>query len=84
MVIPWVGFPLSRLLELVEPKAEATHVALETYHDVRQMPDSIYAGIELLCVVKSDIRDPVAFAVVVGTLLVYRVVKAAGTGKAKG
>jgi methionine sulfoxide reductase catalytic subunit len=47
MVIPWVGFPLSRLLELVEPKAEATHVAFETYHDVRQMPDSIYAGIEL-------------------------------------
>jgi len=47
MVIPWVGFPLSRLLDLVEPKAGATHVAFETYHDVRQMPDSIYAGIEL-------------------------------------
>ncbi len=47
MVIPWVGFPLSRLLELVEPTSAATHVAFETYHDVRQMPDSIYAGIDL-------------------------------------
>ena len=47
MVIPWVGFPLARLLEMVEPKSQATHVAFETYHDIRQMPDSIYAGIEL-------------------------------------
>jgi len=47
MVIPWAGFPLSRLLEKVEPKSGAKYVAFETYHDIRQMPDSIYAGIEL-------------------------------------
>ena len=47
MVIPWIGFPLSSLLESVEPKSSATHVAFETYHDVRQMPDSIYSGLDL-------------------------------------
>jgi methionine sulfoxide reductase catalytic subunit len=47
MVIPWVGFPLSRLLSRVEPASKATHVAFETYHDVKQMPDSRFAGIDL-------------------------------------
>ncbi|MCB1079009.1 MAG: protein-methionine-sulfoxide reductase catalytic subunit MsrP [Verrucomicrobiae bacterium] len=47
MVIPWVGFPLAKLLDLVEPMGNATHVAFESYHDPRQMPDSIYAGIDL-------------------------------------
>ena len=47
MVIPWVGFPLSKLLALVEPKSEAKYVAFETYYDVAQMPDSGSAGIDL-------------------------------------
>lgn len=47
MVIPWVGFPLSRLLSLVEPMSNATHVAFETYHDIKQMPNSDSAGIAL-------------------------------------
>ena len=47
MVIPWVGFPLSQLLKKVEPQSSATHVAFESYHDIKQMPDSIYAGIDL-------------------------------------
>lgn len=47
MVIPWVGFPLSRLLAMVEPTANATHVAFETYFDIKQMPDSPFAGIDL-------------------------------------
>ena len=47
MVIPWVGFPLSKLLNLVEPKSEAKYVAFETYYDVAQMPDSGSAGIDL-------------------------------------
>ena len=47
MVIPWVGFPLSRLLKMVEPTSNATHVAFETYYDVKQMPDSDSAGIDL-------------------------------------
>lgn len=33
MVIPWVGFPLAKLLDLVEPQSGATHVAFETYYD---------------------------------------------------
>ncbi len=47
MVIPWVGFPLSRLLAMVEPMSQATHVAFETYYDIKQMPESPYAGIDL-------------------------------------
>lgn len=38
MVIPWAGFPLSRLLASVEPLAKAKYVAFETLHDSRQMP----------------------------------------------
>jgi sulfoxide reductase catalytic subunit YedY len=38
MVIPWIGFPLWRLLEEVEPTAEAKYVRLETLHDPAQMP----------------------------------------------
>ena len=47
MVIPWVGFPLSKLLNQVEPLSTATHVAFETYFNIKQMPDSRYAGIDL-------------------------------------
>ena len=38
MVIPWIGFPLSRLIALAEPKSNARFVAFETLHDPRQMP----------------------------------------------
>ena len=38
MVIPWEGFPLSQLLELVEPKSEAKYVRFETLLDPKQMP----------------------------------------------
>jgi sulfoxide reductase catalytic subunit YedY len=47
MVIPWVGFPLSKLLAMVEPTSKATHVAFQTYFDPKQMPDSRFAGIDL-------------------------------------
>ena len=47
MVIPWVGFPLSKLLSQVEPLGKATHVAFETYLDLKQMPDANDAGIDL-------------------------------------
>ena len=39
MVIPWVGFSLSKLLEQVEPTAQAKFVAFETVTDRRQMPN---------------------------------------------
>lgn len=38
MVIPWVGFPLSKLLAEVEPKSEAKYVRFETVYDPAQMP----------------------------------------------
>jgi sulfoxide reductase catalytic subunit YedY len=39
MVIPWIGFPLSRLLDEVEPTSEAKYVRFETLHDPEQMPN---------------------------------------------
>jgi sulfoxide reductase catalytic subunit YedY len=38
MVIPWNGFPLARLLEAVEPMADAQYVRFETIVDSLQMP----------------------------------------------
>ena len=39
MVIPWVGFPLARLLEKVEPTAQAKYVAFQTLYDPKRMPN---------------------------------------------
>ena len=38
MVIPWVGFPLSKLLDEVEPTSQARYVRFETLLDTEQMP----------------------------------------------
>ncbi len=38
MVIPWIGFPLSRILDIVEPTSEAKYVKFETLLDPDQMP----------------------------------------------
>lgn len=38
MVIPWVGFPLSLLLSMVEPTAQAKYVAFETLKDPKRFP----------------------------------------------
>jgi methionine sulfoxide reductase catalytic subunit len=38
MVIPWVGFSLSKLLDVVEPLGEAKYVAFETLLDPTRMP----------------------------------------------
>jgi len=38
MVIPWAGFSLSRLLEIVEPTSDAKFVAFETLLDPKRMP----------------------------------------------
>jgi sulfoxide reductase catalytic subunit YedY len=39
MVIPWIGFPLSTLLNQVEPTADAKYVAFQTLHDPTRMPN---------------------------------------------
>ena len=38
MVIPWIGFPLNKLLEIVEPTSDAKYVRFETLLDPQQMP----------------------------------------------
>ena len=38
MIIPWQGFPLRKLLEAVEPTAEAKYVRFETANDPENMP----------------------------------------------
>jgi sulfoxide reductase catalytic subunit YedY len=47
MVIPWQGFELRKLLELVAPTISNGFVAFETYYDAQQMPNGRFAGIEL-------------------------------------
>jgi sulfoxide reductase catalytic subunit YedY len=39
MVIPWVGFPLAKLLDKVEPTSQAKYVAFQTLYDPRRMPN---------------------------------------------
>ncbi len=46
MVIPWVGFPLSKLLDLVEPFSNAKYVAFETLLDPKRMPGQRSAVLE--------------------------------------
>lgn len=38
MVIPWLGFPLKKLLAEVQPTADAKYVRFETLYDPTQMP----------------------------------------------
>ncbi len=39
MVIPWIGFPLHKLLKDVQPKAEAKYVRFESLLDPKQYPN---------------------------------------------
>ncbi|HKO45717.1 MAG TPA: protein-methionine-sulfoxide reductase catalytic subunit MsrP [Pyrinomonadaceae bacterium] len=41
MVIPWIGFPLSKLLKKVEPTSQAKYVAFQTLHDRQRMPNQV-------------------------------------------
>ena len=38
LVIPWIGFPLHRLLEDVQPTSEATYVKFTALYDPKNMP----------------------------------------------
>jgi sulfoxide reductase catalytic subunit YedY len=39
MVIPWIGFPLARLLDRVQPTSQATYIEFVTLVDPAQMPN---------------------------------------------
>ncbi|HXI39709.1 MAG TPA: protein-methionine-sulfoxide reductase catalytic subunit MsrP [Bryobacteraceae bacterium] len=47
IVVPWIGFPLSALIKLVEPTSKAKFVAFQTLYDPKQMPAGRFAGIPL-------------------------------------
>lgn len=38
MIIPWTGFPIHKLLSMVEPKSEAKYLRFETLYDPEQLP----------------------------------------------
>jgi len=46
IVVPWIGFSFSNLVNLVEPTPKAKFVAFQSYYDPRQMPQGKWAGIE--------------------------------------
>jgi len=46
IVVPWIGFSFSNLVNLVQPTPKAKFVAFESYFDPRQMPQAKYAGID--------------------------------------
>ena len=46
MVIPWVGFPLKKLLDAVAPLGSAKYVAFQTAYDPKIMLSSFSAGID--------------------------------------
>jgi len=47
IVVPWIGYSLSTILNLVQPTSKAKFVAFESYYDVKQMPLGPEAGIQL-------------------------------------
>jgi sulfoxide reductase catalytic subunit YedY len=47
IVVPWIGYSLSALIKLVDPKPTARYVAFQSYYDFKQMPLGKYAGIAL-------------------------------------
>jgi methionine sulfoxide reductase catalytic subunit len=47
MVIPWTGFPLKNILDVVQPLSSARYVAFQSLYDPKQMQSSYSAGIDL-------------------------------------
>ena len=46
IVVPWIGYPLSTILNLVQPTPAAKFVAFESYYNPAQMKEASYAGIQ--------------------------------------
>jgi methionine sulfoxide reductase catalytic subunit len=46
MVIPWDGFPLSKLIALADPKAEAKFVTFTTFNDPKNVPGQRGSALE--------------------------------------
>jgi methionine sulfoxide reductase catalytic subunit len=46
IVVPWVGYSLSTILNLVQPTPKAKYVAFESFYDRKQMPQGSHSGID--------------------------------------
>lgn len=46
IVVPWIGYSLSHLLQAVEPTSKARFVAFQSFYDPKQMPLARSAGID--------------------------------------
>lgn len=46
MVVPWVGFPLAKLIERFRPTSKAKYVEFVTLHDPEQMPNQKRSGLD--------------------------------------
>jgi sulfoxide reductase catalytic subunit YedY len=46
IVVPWIGFSLSTIVNLVQPTEKAKYVAFESLYDPSQMPEAKYGGID--------------------------------------
>ena len=46
IVVPWIGYSLSTILNLVQPDAKAKYVAFESFYDLKQMPQSRFSGLD--------------------------------------
>jgi len=70
MVVPWIGFPLSKLLDYLEPNANAKYVKFTTRHDPSLFPDQakgLFASIPHPYVEglrMDEARNPLAFIAV--------------------
>ncbi len=47
IVVPWIGYSLSKILEPAEPTSKARFVAFESYYDPKQMPWGRHSGLDL-------------------------------------
>ncbi len=47
IVVPWIGYSLSKILAAAQPTPKARFVAFQSYYDRTQMPWGRYAGIDL-------------------------------------
>ncbi len=46
LVIPWAGFPLAALIDLVRPTSEAKYVAFTSLHDPQRMPNQVLGELQ--------------------------------------
>jgi methionine sulfoxide reductase catalytic subunit len=47
IVVPWIGYSLSHIIEAAQPTSKALFVAFQSYYDPKQMPWGRSAGIQL-------------------------------------